>query len=221
MNPSGPVQRQLDACNAHDLERFVAEYAGRHMRTETTRVSPLGAEAGRVVVRPVAEADLADLMAVNGDDEVARFLPYESWRSADDGRAWLARMKKVEDAGTGVQLVVIDKASGRAIGSCLLFRLEPASARAELGYVLGRQSWGQGLMHEALVALISHAFGALGLRRLEAEVNPLNAASCRLLERLGFRNEGLLRQRWVAKGAAYDIRFYGLLREEWSPPAPR
>jgi [ribosomal protein S5]-alanine N-acetyltransferase len=184
--------------------------------------TPIHVESERLVVRPVAESDLADLLLVNGDDEVTRFLPYESWRSADDGRAWWARMKKIEDAGSGVQLVVVEKASGRAIGSCLLFRLEPASARAELGYVLGRASWGRGLMHEALAALIAHAFGALGLRRLEAEVNPLNAASCRLLERLGFRNEGLLRQRWVAKGAAYDIRFYGLLRDEWpSPPAPR
>jgi [ribosomal protein S5]-alanine N-acetyltransferase len=180
--------------------------------------APICLESKHLLVRPVAESDLADLLSVNGDDEVTRFLPYESWRSVDDGQAWLARMRKMEDAGTGVQLVIIDRASGRAIGSCLLFRLEPASARAELGYVLGRQSWGRGLMHEALAALISHAFGTLGLRRLEAEVNPQNAASCRLLERLGFRNEGLLRQRWVAKGAAYDIRFYGLLRDEWSSP---
>jgi RimJ/RimL family protein N-acetyltransferase len=183
--------------------------------------TPIHLETERLVVRPVAEADLADLLLVNGDDEVTRFLPYESWRSVDDGLAWLARMRKIEESGTGVQRVVIDKASGRAIGGCLLFRLEPASARAELGYVLGRRYWGRGLMREALAALIPHAFGTLGLRRLEAEVNPLNAPSCGLLERLGFRNEGLLRQRWAAKGAVYDTRFYGLLREEWSSPAPR
>jgi [ribosomal protein S5]-alanine N-acetyltransferase len=81
--------------------------------------------------------------------------------------------------------------------------------------------WGQGLMREALTALISQAFGAYGLRRLEAEVNPANVASNALLRGLGFQHEGLLRKRWVAKGAAYDVNIYGLLGEEWcvAPPA--
>jgi RimJ/RimL family protein N-acetyltransferase len=70
-------------------------------------------------------------------------------------------------------------------------------------------------MREALTSLISHAFSVQALRRLEAEVDSVNAASCRLLERLGFRKEGLLRERWLAKGAVYDTSFYGLLREEW------
>jgi len=106
-------------------------------------------------------------------------------------------------------------ARGRAVGTCLLFRFDAASARAELGYVLGRAQWGTGLMHEALAALIDAAFGAMALRRLEAEVDPRNAASGRLLRRLGFRREGLLRQRWVTKGAAADVEVYGLLSAEW------
>jgi [ribosomal protein S5]-alanine N-acetyltransferase len=174
-------------------------------------------ESARLVIRPVEQADLADLLSINADDEVTRHLPYESWRSPEDGAAWFERMRKLRESGTGAQLVLVEKAARRAIGSCLLFRFEAASGRAELGYVLGRNDWGKGLMFEALTALISHSFTTLGLRRLEAEVNPRNGASCRLLERLGFTNEGLLRKRWVAKGGVYDTRFYGLLREEWLP----
>jgi [ribosomal protein S5]-alanine N-acetyltransferase len=165
---------------------------------------PIRIESERLVLRVVDEADIADLLSINQDDEVTRYLPYESWRSVEDGMAWLERMRKIDASGTGTQLVVFEKASGRAIGTCLLFRHEE----------------GKGFMHEALSALISHAFDACALRRLEAEVNTLNVASCRLVERLGFANEGLLRKRWFAKGAAYDTKFYGLLREEWSAARP-
>jgi RimJ/RimL family protein N-acetyltransferase len=71
------------------------------------------------------------------------------------------------------------------------------------------------MMREALSALITCAFDAYSLRRLEAEVDPQNLPSNRLLSKLGFTNEGLLRQRWAAKGRRYDTNFYGLLREEW------
>ncbi len=179
--------------------------------------APVRIESARLVIRAVEERDISELLPVNQDDDVTRYLPYASWRSLDDGMAWLQRMRKVQASGTGVQLTVLEKGSGLAIGTSLLFRHDDASARAELGYVLGRRNWGRGLMHEALSAIISQAFGVCALRRMEAEVNPLNVASCRLLERLGFRSEGLLRQRWVAKGATYDTRFYGLLRDEWSP----
>jgi [ribosomal protein S5]-alanine N-acetyltransferase len=172
-------------------------------------------ETPRLRVRPVAAHDLPDLLAVNGDADVTRFLPYPAWTSLADGQAWLERMAALQAAGSAWQLVVVDKASNAAVGTCLLFRFEPTSRRAELGYVLGRAFWGRGVMAEALGALIGHAFGAAGLRRLEAEVNPANGASTRLLQRLGFVQEGLLRQRWVARGEPYDVAAFGLLSHEW------
>ena len=168
----------------------------------------------RLRVRPVTEDDLPALAAVNGDDEVTRYLPYASWRSADDGRAWLERMRALEAAGGARQLVVARRDDDIAIGSMLLFRHDEPSARVELGYVLGREHWRQGIAREALAAVLRHVFGRLGLRRVEAEVHVGNVASQALLERLGFRREGLLRQRWVAKGHAYDVVAFGLLSSD-------
>ncbi|MEO7150843.1 MAG: GNAT family N-acetyltransferase [Burkholderiaceae bacterium] len=184
----------------------------------------LHVETERLLVRPVAESDLDDLQQVNGDDAVTRFLPYASWRSADDATAWLARMRGIEQNGSGLQLVVAERATGsngggRAIGTCLLFRYDAGSARVELGYALAHARWGRGVMREALGALIRHLFDAAGLRRLEAEVHPLNAASCHLLEGLGFVAEGLLRERWVGKTGAYDTRLYGLLARDHAAPS--
>jgi ribosomal-protein-alanine N-acetyltransferase len=176
---------------------------------------PAAIEAERVRVRLLAETDLPALFEVNSDEAVTSLLPYATWRSAADGDAWLARMAALQATGLALQFVVAEKASDRAVGTCLLFRLEEASQRAELGYVLGRAHWGRGLMQEALSALVGAAFGPFGLRRLEAEVDTRNLRSAQLLQRLGFTKEGVLRQRWVAKGEAKDVEMYGLLRSEW------
>ena len=176
---------------------------------------PITVESDRLIVRPVEERDLPSLLIVNGNDETTRFLPYASWRSLADGRAWYERMSTMGARGESIQYVIAERDSAQVIGSCLLFRYEQGSARAELGYVLGRNYWGQGLMREALVAVISCAFGPYGLRRIEAEVDPLNQASSRLLGSLGFTREGQLRKRVVDKGAAQDTVIYGLLDEEW------
>ena len=182
-----------------------------------TLKAPIVIESSRLIVRPVEERDLPALLAVNGDDEVTRFLPYASWRSLADGRAWLERMSVLGARGESAQFVIIERESGLGIGTCLLFRYEEGSARAEMGYVLGRKYWGRGIMNDALTALISCAFGAYSLRRIEAEVDPRNTSSARLLEKLGFTREGLLRQRWVDKGIVHDTHIFGLLRDEWHP----
>lgn len=176
-------------------------------------------DAERVALRPPAAADLVELLAINGDPQVTQFLPYASWQSLDDGAAWLARMEALGATGTGQQLVVVRRADAAVIGTLLLFKHDAGSRRIEVGYVLGRCHWGQGLMHETLRAVCAHLFGVLGLRRIEAEVNPANLASCQLLSRVGFTLEGTLRQRWVARsGTAYDTHVFGYLAQDWRPP---
>lgn len=175
---------------------------------------PLHVETDRLLVRPVGPPDLGDLMAVNGDPEVVRFLPYAVWTTPEDGAAWLTRMQNLEAAGQARQLVVVQRDGGSVIGTVLLFRFDPPSQRAELGYVLGRRHWGRGLMREALATLCAHLFDAGAVRRFEAEVNPQNEASRALLLSLGFVHEGRHRQRWVAKGVTYDADCFGLLRGE-------
>ena len=172
----------------------------------------------RLIVRPVTESDLPALLDVNGNEEVTRYLPYATWRSMADAEAWYQRMSGIQATGLARQLVVASRETDAVIGSCLLFRFEEGSARAELGYVLGRAHWGRGLMREALEALIDTAFGVMALRRIEAEIDPRNLPSTRLAERLGFTREGLLRKRWVAKGEAKDVAIFGLLQDEWRTP---
>ena len=186
--------------------------------TAVTRI-----ETSRLAIRPVDAADLPDLLEINGNAEVTRYLPYDTWQSPQDGEAWLARMATLSASGTGQQLVLARREDAKVIGTLLLFRHDEGSRRIELGYVLGRAHWGRGYMREAVVAACGCAFGPLGVRRIEAEVNPENLASCALLVAVGFVLEGTLRRRWVAKGSAHDTHIYGCLADEWpvtlAPPA--
>ena len=180
-----------------------------------TRIEALTTQ--RLALRQVSASDLADLAAINGDPQVTQFLPYEAWQSEADGSAWLQRMESLAAAGSAQQLVLARRDDAKVIGTVLLFRFDEISARLELGYVLGRVHWGQGLMREAIVAVCHEAFSKLSIRRIEAEVNPANTASNTLLQRVGFVHEGRLRQRWLSKGEAYDVNVYGLLASEWKP----
>lgn len=178
-----------------------------------TRITTLSSE--RLTLRPVASDDLADLGQINGDPQVTQFLPYATWQTEADGSAWLQRMEALTAAGTAQQLAMVHRADAKVIGTLLLFRYDEGSARLEIGYVLGRAHWRQGLMREALEVVCAAAFSSLAIRRLEAEADPANIASNELLQRIGFTLEGRLRQRWVFKGMPHDANIYGLLADDW------
>lgn len=173
---------------------------------------PAPLQTPRLIVRLVTPADLEGLRDVHADEEVTAFLPYATWRSAADATAWYARVEA--QAESAWFFVLVDRASERIMGLAQLFRLDVGAARVELGYVLGRAWWGQGYMTEALRALLSLAFGELGLRRIEAEIHPDHQRSIRVIERLGFREEGRRRERWVRGGIPYDVLCFGLLAHE-------
>ena len=172
--------------------------------------APLPAiDTARLRLRRVERADLSDLLAINGNAAVTQFLPYATWQSMADASAWYERMTGLVESGEATeQWVIVQRTSARVIGTCLLFRLDAASGQAEIGYVLGREWWGQGLMAEALRVFVAAAIEHFVLRRLEAHIDPLNLASARLLERLGF-------ERGVEAG------HYFTARASTPPPAPR
>jgi RimJ/RimL family protein N-acetyltransferase len=118
------------------------------------------------------------------------------------------------ERGEALQWAIERKADGRVLGSITLM-LEQGQPRAEIGYILGREYWGQGYAGEAQRRAIDYAFDDLGLHRLEADTHPDNAGSTRSLERLGFRPEGRLRERWLVGGRYSDSVLWGLLAEDW------
>jgi RimJ/RimL family protein N-acetyltransferase len=174
----------------------------------------------RLRLRPPEPADAAALLAVFADPAVTRYWSSPPWTAIDQAEAQISEDAADLAEGTAMRLAITPGAGGPLLGTVSLFHLDVGSRRAEIGYALGRPAWGQGYGQEAVRALVAHAFGALDLNRLEADVDPRNHASARLLERLGFRPEGLLRERWIVAGEVSDSAVYGLLRAEWDGVTP-
>lgn len=172
-------------------------------------------DASRVSLRWISSADTDSFYAIYSHPEVMR---YWSTPPLADREVAANLIKKIhEDWKRHVILKwgIALRTDNQLIGSVTLFNLDFNHRRAEIGYALGRDYWGQGYMNEALMALLKHAFEVLDLHRIEADVDPRNAASIRTLERLGFQREGYLRERWQINGESQDAFYYGLLRREW------
>lgn len=100
------------------------------------------------------------------------------------------------------------------IGNCTLFGIDRDNRRCMLGYGLKPSLQGRGLASEAVKLAINYAFEEVGLHRIETDIDPRNEPSCRLVERLGFQREGLLRQRWHVNNEVCDSVLHGLLKTD-------
>ena len=184
----------------------------------TSRLPDGPLDLERVRLRAIEDSDVDALFSIYSDSEVARYLSHPAWVDRAEAVTLVKRIHAGNADGTTVQLGIERKEDRALMGLCLLFHFHDASRRAEIGYALGRAYWGRGYMHEALTGLVEFAFGALGLNRLEADIDPANLASARSLERLGFAKEGYMRERWIVAGEVSDTAFFGLLRREWLKP---
>lgn len=169
----------------------------------------------RLVLRAPRTDDAPALLDMHADAEVMRYWSTPPWTEAAQAQAWLERARLGGETGQALSWVITRSGEDHLIGTCAVFAIHRDSRRAEIGYGLARPYWGRGYATEAMRAVLSHAFGELDLRRLEADIEPANTASQRVLERLGFVEEGYLRERWEVDGVVSDSRLFGLLRREW------
>jgi RimJ/RimL family protein N-acetyltransferase len=176
---------------------------------------PATLETPRLRLRWIIEDDAPALFAVYSDPVVARFLSRPAFKDLAQAETLVTTAQACYADGSSVNFAIERRDDGIVTGNCMLFRFHRESRRAEIGYSMAQAYWGSGYMHEALVALIDYAFGPLGLNRIEADIDPLNAASAKSLERLGFAKEGVLRERWIVAGEVSDTAYYGLLQRDW------
>jgi RimJ/RimL family protein N-acetyltransferase len=166
-------------------------------------------------LRPLDECHVDGIFAMYSDAGTTQFLARPRMVERGQAAEMVAKAKAGYAEGTLLRLAIERATDGLFLGECLLFNFNKDSRRAEIGYSLLTAHWSRGYVSEALPALIDQAFGPIGLNRLEADIDPANAASKRVLERHGFRPEGLLRERWIVRGKPSDSAMYGLLAREW------
>ena len=173
----------------------------------------------RLAIRWLAAADAPALFAVLGDPMVMRYWSTAPLATEQDASDFVADVHRRFAARDLFQWGIARRDDDRVIGTCTLHRVSLDHRRGEVGYALGAAHWGRGYAAEALSALVAFAFDSLQLHRLEADVDPRNERSLRLLEGLGFQREGFLRERYHVNGEVQDTCMLGLLAPEWAERA--
>ncbi len=171
-------------------------------------------ETARLVLRPFDLADAPELQRLAGDPAVAdgTLLPHPY---ADGvAEAWIAHQAEERAAGHRFAFAV-ERAEDRALVGSIGLEIDAAGNQAKLGYWIGRPYWGRHYATEAGRAVVAYGFGVLGLERIWAPRFHWNAASGRVLEKIGFAHEGRRRKFIAPRGRDELVELHGLLRWEW------
>lgn len=169
----------------------------------------------RLTLRPLTMRDAQDIYDYSCDREVARHVLWDAHRSVADSRAYLRFILRQYREGMPSSYGIVLKETNRVIGTIGFMWLHEENSTVEVGYSLSRAHWNQGLMTEALQAVIDMAFTRLNLHRIEAQHETVNPASGRVMAKCGMRKEGTLRGRIYNKGKFVDVDLYAILREDW------
>jgi ribosomal-protein-alanine N-acetyltransferase len=173
----------------------------------------------RLQLREIVASDAPALLAIHGDAVAMKWFgtdPLADLEAAERVIAGFANLRQQPTPGVRWGIVHADPArSGALLGTCGVFRWNRGWRTCLTGYELARHAQGQGYMAEALRAIFGWAFDRMEVDRIEAQVHPLNTPSLALLKRLGFVEEGLLREAGLWMGERRDLVQLGLLRREF------
>lgn len=172
-------------------------------------------ESERLRLRRIELRDAPAMFDVFGDPEVMRYWSRPPFESVEQIAEHIEEIGENFHSRTLFQWGITRSDEDRVIGTCTLYRLDEAHRRGEIGFAVGRSEWGRGVASEAVGALLEFAFRALDLHRIEADADPRNERSIRLLERQGFQREGVLRARYFVGDEIQDALVLGLLRPDW------
>lgn len=167
----------------------------------------------RLFLSEMTLADTEILFGYWSDDLVTRYMNIEPFQSLQPVEEMIRMLRQLEMEGKALRCVIILQATGEIIGTCGFNYIDHENQRAEIAYDLGTRFWKRGYATEAVQALMEWGIESFKLHRMEAKVDPRNEASISLLEKLGFQEEGLLRD-YEKIGTEYqDLKLFSWLNK--------
>ena len=168
----------------------------------------------RLTLRDYLETDLKDIHEYGSDPEVVKYMPFGP-NTFEDTQNFLngVIVKQNEDPRTDYSLAVVLNSEDKMIGGCRISKV--SQVEAHLGYILNRSYWGNGYATEAASAMVEFGFSELGVHRVYADCHPENAASIRVLDKIGLVLEGRRREYMMFHGEYSDTLLYSILEHEW------
>jgi RimJ/RimL family protein N-acetyltransferase len=198
--------------------------AVKRLRTMTLYTPNWPMQTDRLTLRPFEEGDLQALYEMQSDEDLVRWLYYDT-RTLDEVRSALARRiagVAVAGEGDGLAAAVVLRDTGELVADISLFWISEGHAQGEIGYTVHPAHQRRGYATEAARPVLDFAFSTMGLHRVIGRAEARNIASTRVLEKLGMRREAhLVENEWV-KGEWQSELVYAMLAREWAttPVAP-
>lgn len=171
-------------------------------------------KGNKINLRPMKISDVDSIVENINDKLIARYtqrLPYPYHKKDAIGFIKQQKIKK----NTKLNLGIEDNNTKKIIGGIGLDKIDYKNKSAVLGYWLGKKYWGKKIMSEASKLILNHAFKELKLQRIQATVMHPNIVSMKVLEKNGFKHEGILRKKIFKNNKWMDIHIFGLLKNEW------
>ncbi|HTK09382.1 MAG TPA: GNAT family N-acetyltransferase [Ktedonobacteraceae bacterium] len=171
-------------------------------------------ETRRLRLREIVEHDADAVFRIFSDPEVMHYYDIEAFTELRQAQQLIARYSYRFEQRQRFRWGIALKETDELIGTGGFVLWERRQRYAELGYDLARKYWRQGLMSEAAQAMVYFGFAHMDLHRIEAQVMPENIASIQLLRKVGFREEGTLRERGFWKDAFHDLTLFSILKQD-------
>lgn len=174
-------------------------------------------QTDRLILRRMTMKDAQDIFEYSRDADVARHVLWNAQKNVSEAKDYVRFMLKLYRDDLPSSWGIIDRASGRLIGTIGYMAYSEDNASVEIGYSLAKWMWGKGIATEALRAVIDYTFDTMDVNRIEAQHELDNPASGRVMKKCAMTKEGVLRQRLYNKGRFVDVALYSILRGDVRP----
>lgn len=173
-------------------------------------------ETKRLLLRKYKKEDMDDLYEYASDEEVTRYLTFETYKNMEDANQYIQTLLEKYRNGNEVSPWAIEwKQNHKMIGSIGINQWDIENYYIQIGYVLNKKYWNQGIMTEALKTVIDFAFKNMNIERIELTHDVRNIGSGKVMLKNGLKQEGILRKSKYIKGEFIDCFYYSILREEY------
>jgi RimJ/RimL family protein N-acetyltransferase len=165
----------------------------------------------RLDLRRISDQDEEEIFFLRSDEEMLQFLDRDPAKSIDQARQWIRMINDGTDNNQYITWGMALKNDPKLIGTITFWNVQKEHYRAEIGYALHSKVQGKGLMQEAMTIVLDYGFNTMKLHSVEANVNPANERSIRLLEKNGFVREAYHRENYYYNGRFLDSVIYSLI----------
>ncbi len=168
-------------------------------------------ESERLLFRKILADDVHDIYELRTNEQVIKYSDRPKMKNMEEAKEMFKKISDSFQNNEGIAWAIDLKETKKTIGHITYWRIIKEHHRAEIGYAMFPEYWGKGFMTEAIKKIIEYGFTVIKFHSIEANVNPANLPSIKLLERVGFKREAYFKENYFFNGKFLDSVIYSLI----------